>query len=98
MPTPGCTIWKRADAGALEQRWWDDQLVVYHRGSGNTHLLNLLAGEVLDCLGQSPAGAAELAGRVAGRLDLQPDPDFLQRMEALLNELEELGIVEAVLP
>jgi len=90
-------IWKLAGARDLQWRWWDDQLVVYQPASGDTHLLNLVAGEVLVSLREAPARVAELADRMALRLALPPGEraKLLDEIETLLSQLDELGLVEA---
>lgn len=92
------TIWKLVDPRGYPRRWWDHQLVVFHPGSGDTHLLNVVAGEVLESLQQSPADILELTSRVAARLDRGADPPLLPQIQELLKELDALGLVEAVLP
>jgi PqqD family protein of HPr-rel-A system len=98
MAADRSTVWRRTETQDLPRRWWEDQLVVYHPGSGDTHLLNLVAGEVLESLQQSPANVVELTDRVALRLDRQPDEPLLAQIEQLLHELDELGLVEVVPP
>ena len=89
------TLWTIARESDLRWRVWDDQVVVFNAASGDTHLLNLVAGEALRCL-QEPADAAQLAQRVAAAVNVSPDGDFLEQIADLLEELAELGLIEAV--
>lgn len=97
--SPG-TIWKLAGSGDLLWRWWDEQLVVFEPTSGDTHLLNLVAGAVLCSLHEGPRRAAELAERVAARLDMPPDEEqtLQSEIDVLLGDLEAAGLVEVVPP
>ncbi len=97
MPVPHRTSW-RLIAHDLQWRWWGDQLVVYHQASGDTHLLNRLAGEVLCTLEQAPAEAVTLAGHVAAQQEMSADQQgaLLEQIERLLRQLEALGLVETV--
>lgn len=73
-------------------------MVVYHQASGDTHLLNRLAGDVLRNLEQAPAEAATLAERVVAQQEMPADQqgELLEQVEQLLLQLEALGLVEAV--
>jgi len=89
------TLWIIARPCDLRWRAWDDQLLVFDAASGDTHLLNRVAGEALRCLEQ-PADAARLAQRVAASVGVSPDGGFLDQMADLLDELAELGLICAV--
>jgi PqqD family protein of HPr-rel-A system len=77
-------------------RQWDDDYVVYNGASGDTHVLNVVAGEALRSLEASPADARELAGRVATSLALTLNDELVARMGLLIGEFENLGLVEPV--
>ena len=96
MATSQSTTWKVALAADLRWRFWDDQFVVYCPASGDTHLLNPVAGETLLCLQQAPADLAEVTRRVAARLEFDPDGQLLAQLERFLGELENFGLIEAV--
>jgi len=96
MAAPGQTTWKVIDACEFRWRIWDNQFVVYNPASGDTHLLNQVAGEALRCLQEAPADAAELTRRVAVRTDIQVDAQLLAKINDFLDELAELGLIELV--
>jgi PqqD family protein of HPr-rel-A system len=97
--SPRDTIWHLA-AHDLQWRGWDDQWIVYHAASGDTHLLSLVAGEVLQALQQTPSSVATLAEQVAASLKVSAgqEEELFEQVERLLQELESLGLVEAVPP
>lgn len=72
----------------------DALTLIYHRPSGQTHLvappvpeiLAVMAGEVLD--------AAEVAARLADRFELDSGEDPAAIVAARLDELAELGLVK----
>jgi PqqD family protein of HPr-rel-A system len=77
-------------------RWWDDDYVVYNGASGDSHVLNLVAGEALRSLEETPADAATLAERVAPTLALTLNDELVARMGQLIAQFEDLGLVDRV--
>lgn len=96
MATRQSITWKVVEAADLRWRFWDDQFVVYSPASGDTHLLNPVAGEILRCLEQAPANLPELVRRVASRLKLDANKQLLEQIGSFLGELENFGLIEAV--
>ena len=65
---------------------------IYHRASGQTHLMAAPAPEILEALGQGPLDADALLARLRADYDLvDADPAALT---ARLEELVETGLVE----
>ena len=91
-------MWKVIDPCDFRWRFWDGQHVVYNPASGDTHLLNPVAGEALQSIQQSPADVLELVSRVASRLELPSDRQLLEQVEKLVNELNKLGLIESEQP
>jgi PqqD family protein of HPr-rel-A system len=88
---PSTVVWK---AARLLTKSWEDGVVVYNLDSGNTHLLNPTAGEVLKYLVQSPAPASTLANQLAAENNLEADPELNYNIDRLLNYLDTLGLIE----
>lgn len=88
--------WFSDPAFALAVRRWDDDYLVYHPGSGDTHLLDAGHYLLLAQVDPEPASAAEIAGRLAVQLELPEDGDFTGQVETLLSDLYGLGLVEKV--
>jgi len=97
--SPRDTIWQLT-LGDLQWRGWDDQWVVYHAASGDTHLVDLMGGEVLRALQQAPMDTATVVAQVAASLGVPAGQNeaLREQVERLLQKLEELGLVEAVPP
>ena len=89
--------WELAEGSRLHWVSWDDEHVVFDEGSGNTHLLDFLTAEVLKVLEQSRGAVPALVGRVAARLDLDPDADLERRIREAVERFREAGLVESTL-
>jgi PqqD family protein of HPr-rel-A system len=79
-----------------EFRWrsWEDEFLVYHGESGDTHLLNPVAASALRFLEHTAATAEDLAAHVASELGLAPGEALAGEMKTLLETFDELGLVE----
>ena len=88
---PPNSVWK---AARLLTKCWEDGVVVYNLDSGNTHLLNPIAGQVLNYLSQYPAHATALASRLAAENDLVADAELNYNIDRLLGYLDSLGLIE----
>jgi PqqD family protein of HPr-rel-A system len=99
----GCAM--RGSPGQERKRWtvpkgnglawwvWDDEFLVYNAASGQTHYLNLLAGEALRSLEAEPAQTHELVRRLANQFGIAEDSPPLQMIDRLIHELDELGLI-----
>ena len=59
-------MWRLTPGQALACREWDGEAVLYNDLSGNTHLLDGAALDLLHALRDQPADAATLAARLTG--------------------------------
>ena len=73
---------------------WDEESVVYHAPSGQTHLLNALATEALLLLQSRPLGLPALTNELASLCEIQVDASFLQKIGVLTTQLQDLGLIE----
>jgi PqqD family protein of HPr-rel-A system len=81
------------DVNALVWRMWEDEFLVYNTTSGQTHHLNLLAGEALRSLEAEAAHERELVRRLADQFEIAEDSAPLQMIVGLIRELDELGLI-----
>jgi PqqD family protein of HPr-rel-A system len=86
-------MWRVVPGQSLVFREWDGEAVLYNDLSGNTHLLDGGAIEVLQALGPGPADAATLAARLAGRFEADAD-ELSAVIEDMLAGLAGLDLVE----
>jgi len=63
---------------------------LYHRRSGETHLVAAPVPQILEALGEGPSDVAALLARLAARFEIEGDAAAL---EAHLAELVALGLV-----
>ena len=81
------------DANALVWRIWDDEFLIYNTASGQTHHLNLLAGEALRSLEDEAARMHELVRRLADQFEIAEDSPSLQAIDQLIHEFDALGLI-----
>lgn len=86
-------VWRAAN---LLTKSWEDGVVVYNLDSGNTHLLNPIAGQVLKLLAVAPADATTIASRLACQINLESDLELDYNVASLLTQLDSLGLIEPV--
>ena len=89
-------FWSLAFAGRPSFHFWDgeDQAVTYNPATGDTHLIDLLALELLELLGQSAGPLEQIAARMAGVFDTQVEPaQIAERIESTLLQLQDAGLV-----
>jgi len=81
--------WQALDRATLRRRQWlgEDEGVVFNCASGDLHLLNQTALEVLEHLSDTPSTLDELAARFS------TDDAAL---EALVDSLDALGLIRPV--
>lgn len=86
-------VW-RAVAG-IRLRAWDDKHVVYNPLSGNTHILDIVTGEVLETIARAPARARDLRQRLADLLERpSTDGEIAPHVAAIVETLDALGLIE----
>jgi PqqD family protein of HPr-rel-A system len=83
-----------ASGNPLVHSWDDDDLVVvYNKISGDTHLLDPLAGIVLDLIGSAPFTTEQLACELADAFSDEDKNNALGHIEASLLQLEDIGLI-----
>lgn len=89
-------MWKVSGAGGLRWRCWDGEYIVFNPLTGDTHLLDVVAGGVLMDIVAGPACTDALIGRAADFLDVDRDRALSSHVTNILERLDELGLVEPV--
>ena len=85
-------VWRGPPAGALRVVALDQLTAIFHRPSGQTHIVDAPAPELLVALGPDWTDADTLLARLAADYDM-PDADA-HALAARLDELAECGLVE----
>jgi PqqD family protein of HPr-rel-A system len=70
--------------------------VVFDEGSGDTHLLDPLAAEVLKALAEAPVDLVTLHERLATRFGLTEDSGVRAHVAATIGRFRDLGLAERV--
>lgn len=86
--------WRLISNQSLHFRFWNDECILYNSLSGDTHLLDLAATQVLLQLQQAPSDMTTLAGSLAPLLQTEMDGDISLQVERLLADLDTLGLIE----
>jgi PqqD family protein of HPr-rel-A system len=86
-------MWHVVPGQSLAVREWDGEAVLYNDLSGNTHLLDGAAVDVLQALSPAPATAATLAAALADRFECEAD-ELPALIDELLAGLAGLDLVE----
>lgn len=74
---------------ALRRAALDGLTILYHRPSGQTHIVSEPVPEILDALQAGPCSAADLLVRLTG----SDDGEGHEALAARLDELEATGLV-----
>jgi PqqD family protein of HPr-rel-A system len=88
--------WQVPPGSTFHWREWDGDYVLYHEQSGDTHFLSAFAARVVECLGDEPLAEEALCQSLSADYTVNPDRTMPEAMRALLVQLEELGLVEAI--
>jgi PqqD family protein of HPr-rel-A system len=90
--------WRLDPLAELHWRQLDGEWLVFESGSGDTHHFDLISAAVLICLEAKALDLGGLCEVLAGELQLSNDEDLSARIEALLEQLLKLGLIERVAP
>lgn len=90
--------WIADDSSRFLSRYWDDEAAIYDTLTGDTHLLEPVAVEVVAMLRQGHHTSTDLANALADRFAISPEDDILAVTESTLKRLEAIGIAVAACP
>jgi PqqD family protein of HPr-rel-A system len=87
-------IWRLpAGVSLLWQSWGEDEVIVFNRASGQTHLLDAFSAALLRRIEAAPTTTADLAGCFATGFAL--DASLLShRVDAACARFDQLGLAE----
>jgi PqqD family protein of HPr-rel-A system len=91
-------LYRAEPAGEILVRPLDDVTLIYHRRSGQTHIVISPVPEILAALGEDMASAADILFRLSGDYDLGDPAEALAGVTAHLDELAALGLVTTTDP
>ena len=91
-------VWRVDRRTRLHWRRLDDAWLAFDAGSDDTHHFDSVSAAALMCLEAEPLALGQLAATLARELDLPAGEGLATRLESLLAQLSELGLIEPVAP
>lgn len=88
-------MWRVVPGQLLAFREWDGEVVLFNDLSGNTHLLEGAALDLLHVLHEQACDTPALAQRLALHFDLDDGADLSAVITDLITSLARLDLVEA---
>jgi PqqD family protein of HPr-rel-A system len=86
--------WRLGLDGPLPLRCWDGDYVVYNPLSGNTHVLDIVTGEVLKAIMAGETGTSEVCQHIANFLEVPDDAGIAEHVGRILAALDRLALIE----
>jgi PqqD family protein of HPr-rel-A system len=86
--------WQVCADAPLLLHCWDGDYVVYNPLSGNTHILDVVSGEVLQSVVAGHGSRSELCRRTAAFLQVPDDARVAEHVQEILDALDELALIE----
>ncbi|MBE0437999.1 MAG: HPr-rel-A system PqqD family peptide chaperone [Methylomicrobium sp.] len=87
-------VWKIPESLILCIAEWDDQIIVYHSLSGETHYLNDFAAEALKLIQLGPFTLNSLVEDALKIFEVEDKKELEQPIKQIINQFESLGFVE----
>ncbi|WP_422010491.1 HPr-rel-A system PqqD family peptide chaperone [Roseateles sp.] len=92
------SLWMIGRPADITWRDWDGLGAVYDDGSGDTHLVDVLAIEILDLLARQPRSVVQLVEQLADAIpDLMDRETAFALLERHVRSLKDFGLVDQVL-
>lgn len=88
--------WQIINGSDLKTRCWNDEFVVYNPLSGDTHILNKRAADLLFALRSAASDVLSLAQLLSCKWRCDIDAAFLEEIEATLFDMQALSLVEPI--
>jgi len=86
--------WALTVNGPVPLRCWEGDYVVYNRLSGDTHVLDIVTGEVLKSIIAGTTRCSSICKCVAEFLEVPNDSNVAEQVGAILEALDRLGLIQ----
>lgn len=70
---PATPTWRLPEGCDVLMRAWDEEVVVFHTCSGDTHLVDELGATILECLRETPMNMEALVSRLEARFSFSQE-------------------------
>jgi PqqD family protein of HPr-rel-A system len=87
-------LWKGLPSDSLLWVEWEGEFSVYHRNTGETHILSLLPSELLRFLENRSLTLEHLSSELATLCQVECNADWQNRIERMLHDLAALSLIE----
>jgi len=87
--------WRIPEGYALHIKQWNNNAIVYHSKSGETHQLNDIGAAALLKIQQHPVSLNALANFLNTHYEVENPGELTIRLQRLVKEFETLGLIEA---
>jgi len=87
-------LWSIVPNATLHLKIWDDECVVFNSGSGQTHVVDPIATLLIRRIKEGPIDSQALLSHVAKLLDVELTSEVRNALEARLQYLDELSLIE----
>lgn len=75
-------------------RKWQNEFVFYNTGSGDTHVLDELSGEILKHIEKQPSTLEQ----ISAELGLSPDTVAYSHIQRIISQLSDAFLIEMARP
>ena len=88
------TVWHLPPISELLFRDYDMEVLVFDAGSGNTHIVDPIAGCILRHLSKHPQNSQLLAQEVSTQFQLPADTSLASYIDSLLHSLAQQNLLQ----
>lgn len=88
--------WRLAGREPLRWRCWAGDYVVFDPFSGQTHMLDIVTGQVLRLLESGPSDIDRIRSEISAFLEVDDDRRVAEAVSDILARLEEAGLISPI--
>lgn len=96
MPSTDRVLWKTVSSEYLHYRLWENESIVYDSRTGDTHLLDIAAVNIMQEMGAAPHNYQDLLKLIARMTDLEACDQPEGYLTQLLTDLLSLDLIERI--
>jgi PqqD family protein of HPr-rel-A system len=75
-------------------RYWDDECVIYHQLTGETHLVNGIGAEIFKLISEKTATRTQLLENLDSVFELESNFDVEGFLDNLILQYQKLGLLD----
>ncbi len=86
-------VWRAIPATELEIRRWGSQTVIFHPGTGDTHLFDELGWKLLQLLQEKTMDTLALIEAFSAQPEASTETDISWQIREILEDMERLALI-----